>query len=163
MNIILDHQQIQNITRRMAFQIAETYYGEKEMVLVGVAENGFKIARQIEGYLHQIGGFDVQLGKLNIDKKNPIGSTTCDLAPKVYSGKNLVIVDDVLNSGQTLIYAVQHFLSVPLRKCKTAVLVDRNHKNYPIKADFKGISLSTSKQNHVEVLEENGHFKAILS
>ena len=67
----------------------------------------------------------------------------------------MVLVDDVLNSGTTLIYAVRHFLEVPLKKFKTAVLIDRNHKKYPVKADFKGISLSTSLQEHVQVVFEN--------
>jgi hypothetical protein len=71
--------------------------------------------------------------------------------------KGLIVVDDVLNSGTTLIYAVRHFLDVPLTKFKTAVLVDRNHKKYPVKADFKGISLSTSLLEHVRVVfDENG-------
>jgi len=69
------------------------------------------------------------------------------------------LVDDVLNSGTALIYGVRHFLDVPLKKLKTAVLVDRNHKKYPVKADFKGISLSTSLFEHVQVVfeEENNH------
>jgi pyrimidine operon attenuation protein / uracil phosphoribosyltransferase len=75
-----------------------------------------------------------------------------------------VLVDDVLNSGTALIYAVKHFLDVPLKKFKTAVLVDRNHKKFPVKADFKGISLSTSLQEHVEVVfDENGNDKVLLS
>ena len=74
------------------------------------------------------------------------------------------MVDDVLNSGTTLIYAVRHFLDVPLKKFKTAVLVDRNHKKYPVKADFKGISLSTSSLDNVEVVfNENGENYAFLS
>ena len=62
------------------------------------------------------------------------------------------MVDDVLNSGTTLIYSVKHFLNVPLKQFKTAVLINRNHKKYPVKADFKGISLSTSLNHHVEVI-----------
>jgi pyrimidine operon attenuation protein/uracil phosphoribosyltransferase len=74
------------------------------------------------------------------------------------------LVDDVLNSGTTLIYAVRHFLDVPLTKFKTAVLVDRNHKKYPVKADFKGISLSTSLLEHVNVVfDDNGQDSAYLS
>ena len=69
-----------------------------------------------------------------------------------YQNKGLILVDDVLNSGTTLIYGVRHFLDVPLKKFKTAVLVDRNHKKYPIKADFKGISLSTSLLENVQVI-----------
>ena len=71
---------------------------------------------------------------------------------KIYENKSLVLVDDVLNSGTTLIYGVRHFLDVSLKKFKTAVLIDRNHKKYPIKADFKGISLSTSLLEHVQVV-----------
>ena len=79
-----------------------------------------------------------------------------------YSNKGLVLVDDVLNSGTTLIYAVRHFLDVPLKKFKTAVLVDRNHKKYPVKADFKGISLSTSSKEHVQVVFESDNSYAYL-
>jgi len=74
------------------------------------------------------------------------------------------LIDDVLNSGTTLIYAVRHFLDVPLKKFKTVVLVDRNHKKYPVKADFKGISLSTSLLEHVQVVfEDNNNSYAYLS
>ena len=80
-----------------------------------------------------------------------------------YENKGLVLVDDVLNSGTTLIYGVKHFLDVPLKKLKTAVLVDRNHKKYPVKADFKGISLSTSLLEHVQVVFEANESYAYLS
>lgn len=81
-----------------------------------------------------------------------------------YANKGLILVDDVLNSGTTLIYAIRHFLDVPLKKFKTAVLVDRNHKKYPVKADFKGISLSTSILEHVQVVfDEDGNSHAYLS
>jgi pyrimidine operon attenuation protein/uracil phosphoribosyltransferase len=86
------------------------------------------------------------------------------LSKEQYANKGLILVDDVLNSGTTLIYAVRHFLDVPLTKFKTAVLVDRNHKKYPVKADFKGISLSTSLLEHVRVVfDENGQNSAYLS
>ena len=81
----------------------------------------------------------------------------------MYQNKSLVLVDDVLNSGTTLVYGVKHFLDVDLKKFKTAVLVDRNHKKYPVKADFKGISLSTSLQEHVSVIFETNNNHAFLS
>ncbi|WP_395046843.1 phosphoribosyltransferase family protein, partial [Flavobacterium sp.] len=77
---------------------------------------------------------------------------TTSINKNEYKNKGLVLVDDVLNSGTTLIYGVRHFLDVDLNKFKTAVLIDRNHKKYPIKADFKGISLSTSLLEHVQVV-----------
>jgi pyrimidine operon attenuation protein/uracil phosphoribosyltransferase len=80
-----------------------------------------------------------------------------------YENKGLVLVDDVLNSGTVLAYGIRFFLDVPLKKFKTAVLVDRNHKKYPVKADFKGISLSTSLQEHVQVVFEKDNNHAYLS
>ena len=77
-------------------------------------------------------------------------------------GKSLVLVDDVLNSGTTLIYGVAYFLNIPLKQFKTAVLVDRNHKKYPVKADFKGISLSTSLNENVVVSFEKNNFSVTL-
>ena len=75
----------------------------------------------------------------------------------------MIVVDDVLNSGRTLIYGVKFFLEVPLKRLTTAVLVNRNHKHFPVKADFKGISLSTSLQEHVSVIFEEGNDRVCLS
>ena len=106
----------------------------------------------------------VSLCEVQINKLNPQFPVHTSLTKEQYTNKGLVIVDDVLNSGTTLIYAVRHFLDVPLTKFKTAVLVDRNHKKYPVKADFKGISLSTSSLEHVQVVfDENGNSYAYLS
>lgn len=97
-----------------------------------------------------------------MDKKNPIGSVSASLPDTQYQNKSVVLVDDVLNSGLTLIYGVRYFLEVPLKKFTTAVLVNRNHKRFPIKADFKGISLSTSLQEHIQVVFKEGNDSAYL-
>jgi pyrimidine operon attenuation protein/uracil phosphoribosyltransferase len=97
-----------------------------------------------------------------IDKKNPIEPITTSLESKIYKNKSLVLVDDVLHSGTTLIYGIKHFLQVPLKQFNTAVLVDRNHKKYPVKADFKGISLSTSINENVSVVFEKENYFARL-
>ena len=97
-----------------------------------------------------------------IDKKNPTAEITTSLTEKDYTNKSLILVDDVLHSGTTLIYGVKHFLNVPLKQFKTAVLVDRNHKKFPIKADYKGISLSTSLNENVSVIFETGKDRAVL-
>ena len=100
--------------------------------------------------------------KVMIDKKNPIEPITTSLESKIYKNKSLVLVDDVLHSGTTLIYGIKHFLQVPLKQFNTAVLVDRNHKKYPVKADFKGISLSTSINENVSVVFEKWNYFARL-
>jgi pyrimidine operon attenuation protein/uracil phosphoribosyltransferase len=100
---------------------------------------------------------------VNINKKTPLESIGTSLKASDYRDKSLVLIDDVLNSGKTLMYGVRHFLEVPLKRFKTAVLIDRNHKNYPIKADFKGLSLSTSLHEHVEVIHSDKGFEAYLT
>lgn len=152
MNVILSHQEIVHKTKRIAFQIYETFVDEHEIVLAGIAENGYVFAEKIAEQLRAISDLKVVLCKVFIDKQNPQNVVKTSIPATEYSKKGLVVVDDVLNSGTTLIYAVRHFLDVPLTKFKTAVLVDRNHKKYPVKADFKGISLSTSLQEHVSVV-----------
>ena len=86
-----------------------------------------------------------------------------DLTKADYENKAIVLVDDVMNSGATLVYGVKYFLEVPLKKFKTAVLIDRSHKKYPVKADFKGISLSTSSLEHIQVVFNENEEYAYLS
>ena len=97
-----------------------------------------------------------------IDKKKPLTQVETSIGESDYKNKSLVLVDDVLNSGTTLIYGVKYFLDVPLKRFKTAVLVNRNHKKYPVKADFKGISLSTSIKEHIQVDFVENESKAYL-
>lgn len=150
-NIILNHQEIEHKIRRIAYQIYETFVDEDTVIVAGIADNGIVFAEKIKTNLEKIAPIKVLLCEVRIDKQNPNNAVTTSLKPEEYSNKCLVLVDDVLNSGTTLIYGVRHFLDVPLKKFKTAVLVDRNHKKYPVKADFKGISLSTSLLEHVSV------------
>ena len=150
-SIILNQVQISQKIRRIAYQIYETNSSEKEIILAGIVGNGFIFAEKLMEVLQEISPLNVIICKVNIDKKNPLNTITTSLDVKEYKNKSLVLVDDVLSSGTTLIYGIKHFLDVPLKKFKTAVLVNRNHKKYPVKADFKGISLSTSIKEHIQV------------
>ena len=163
-NIILSNQEIEHTIKRIAYQIYETFIDEDEIVIAGIASNGFIFAKKIADSLNTISPLKVSLCEVQINKHQPESNVKTSIAQSDYTNKGLVLVDDVLNSGTTLIYAVRHFLDVPLKKFKTAVLVDRNHKKYPVKADFKGISLSTSSLDNVEVVfNENGENYAFLS
>lgn len=150
-SIILNDQQITDKIRRIAYQIYESNTKEKVVILAGIKNNGFILAERIATALRAISPLEVILCEVTMDKKNPREMMTTSLDAEAYKDKSLVLVDDVLNSGTTLIYAARHFLDVPLKRFKTVVLVNRNHKKYPIKADFKGISLSTSMQEHIYV------------
>jgi len=150
-SIILNDQQIQDKIRRIAYQIYESNTKEKEIILAGIQQNGYILAQRIAKALSEISPIEVKLCEVLIDKKNPRSEVSTSQEASAYKNKSLILVDDVLNSGTTLIYAARHFLDVPLKRFKTVVLVNRNHKKYPIKADFKGISLSTSMQEHIYV------------
>ena len=163
-NIILTHQEIEHKIKRIAYQIYETFVDEEEIVLAGITKNGFVFAQKIATALALIAPSKVSLCEVELNKHQPDLAIRTSLTKENYTDKGLVLVDDVLNSGTTLIYAVRHFLEVPLKKFKTAVLIDRNHKKYPVKADFKGISLSTSLFEHVQVVfEDSGNSYAYLS
>ncbi|GAA3597866.1 phosphoribosyltransferase domain-containing protein [Flavivirga amylovorans] len=161
-NIILNHNEINHKIRRIAFQIYENNVNEKEVILAGIDKNGYVFAKKLKTVLQKISEINPILCKVSIDKKNPHADIETSISSDDYKNKSLVLVDDVLNSGTTLIYGVRHFLNVPLKQFKTAVLVNRNHKKYPVKADFKGISLSTSLHEHVNVVLEGKTFEAVL-
>ena len=161
-NTILNHQEINHKIRRIAYQIYESNVNEEEIILAGIENNGFILAKKLKQNLEKISDLNPILCKVKIDKKNPLSPIETSLEQGEYINKSIVLIDDVLNSGSTLIYGVKHFLDVPLKQFKTAVLVNRNHKKYPVKADFKGISLSTSLNEHVEIILTGKTFEAYL-
>jgi len=161
-NTILNHQEIEHKIRRIAYQIYETFADEQEVVIAGITNNGFILAQKIGQILNEITESNIILCEVKIDKTHPYNPITTSISPETYQNKCIVLVDDVLNSGTTLIYGVKHFLEIPVKKFKTVVLIDRNHKKYPVKADFKGLSLSTSSKEHVQVVFEPKNDHAYL-
>ena len=162
-NIILNHQEIEHKIKRIAYQIYETFVDDKVIIIAGISSNGFEFAKKIAAVFNEISNINVVLCEVFVNKQQPHLPITTSVSADNYSNKSIVLVDDVLNSGTTLIYAVKHFLEVPISKLKTAVLVDRNHKKYPVKVDFKGISLSTSLLEHVSVIFSDQNNHALLS
>ena len=146
---ILDYQSIKKKIRRISLQILESNIDQDEIIIAGIDLNGFIIAKKISQEISKISEINIKLCKVKIDKKNPLNDISTSLNFEDYQNKSLVIIDDVLNSGATLMYSVKYFLNTKIKSLKTAVLVDRNHKKYPIKADFNGLSLSTSIQSKV--------------
>ena len=148
---ILDNNLVKKKIIRISLQIIESNIDEKEIIIAGIEKKGFIFAKKISNEIKKKSNIDTKLCRISLNKKNPMDKIFISLKTNEYENKSVVIVDDVLNSGSTLIHAVKFFLNTKLKKLKTAVLVDRNHKKYPVKADFKGLSLSSSVQNHVEV------------
>lgn len=160
--VILNKQQIAHKITRIAYQVYESNVNENKVIIAGIKKNGFVLAKKIKTEVERISPLEVVLCEVIIDKKNPTQAVKTSLPLEEFKNQSLLLVDDVLNSGTTLIYGVKHFLDVPLKQFKTAVLVDRNHKKYPVKVDFKGISLSTSLSENVAVSFANNRDIAVL-
>lgn len=160
--LILDDLEIKHKIKRIAYQIYESNVNENHVVLAGILQSGYELAKKLKTELEKISDLKITLCEVKVNKKNPLQEIQTSLSPEAYQDQSIVLVDDVLNSGTTLIYGVRHFLNVPLKQFKTAVLVDRSHKKYPVKADFKGISLSTSIHETITVTFSPSGDKAVL-
>ncbi len=113
--------------------------------------------------IKSISQLKVKLHELHIDKTNPIESVVkLNIGQDELLNQSIILVDDVLNSGKTMMYGLQHFLKGPIKRLATAVLVDRSHKRFPVNADYVGISLATTLKEHIEVSFDKGDFKAYL-
>jgi pyrimidine operon attenuation protein/uracil phosphoribosyltransferase len=156
-SIILTNTQVNHKIRRIALQILESNVGEDKIVLAGISKNGFIIAEKLQKIIADYSDVTIVLCEVFINKKNVLTDVKLSIATEDYINSSVVLIDDVLHSGATLIYGVKHFLNVPLKQLKTAVLINRNHKKYPIKADFKGLSLSTSINEHIEIVFDNNN------
>ena len=147
---ILNSKQIGQKLNRLAYEVYENNFEEKELLIAGIEGNGYIVAKRICEILKKVSKTKLTLGKITINKKNPLSEdATCDFTDKDYKNKTVILVDDVLNSGKTLIYGVKIFLDKPVKKINTLVLVDRSHTRFPVKADFVGLSLSTTLQEHI--------------
>ncbi len=160
---IMHHQQVEQKLNRLAWQIYEKNTNQTQIILAGIAQRGYAIAQRLESELSSISGIKIELLKITLDKEKPSSETTKvdkDIAP--FSNIPVVVVDDVLNSGRTLVYALSPFIKNKHPQISTLVLVDRNHRRFPIHADFVGMSLATTMQEHVEVTFEDGKFEVFL-
>lgn len=149
--LILDGPQVEKKIDRIAYQIYEDNYQEKAIIIAGIADKGYLLSEKIVKKVATISNIEVHHVKLTVDKENPLKEAIAMTPNLALEDKVVILVDDVLNSGQTLIYGVKYLLNFPVKKISTAVLIDRNYKRYPIGTQYVGLSLSTTLQNHVSV------------
>jgi pyrimidine operon attenuation protein/uracil phosphoribosyltransferase len=162
--LILNNKQIEQKINRIAYEIYENNYGEKVIIIAGIVGNGYTLAEKINTVIKKISPIKTKLIEIKINKENPAEKDIkISLTDKDLKNKVIILVDDVLNSGKTLIFGAKPFLITPVKRLTTAVLVDRGHNRYPIKADFVGLSLSTTLQEHISVELKKGKEAAYLS
>jgi pyrimidine operon attenuation protein/uracil phosphoribosyltransferase len=163
--LILNSKQIEQKINRIAFEIYENNYDEKEIIIAGISKNGYLLAKRIDAVVQKLSPIKTTLIDIAINKENPLAEEIkIALTEKELKNKVVILVDDVLNSGKTLIFGTKPFLDFPIKRLTTVVLVDRGHNRYPIKADLVGLSLSTTLQEHIGVeLDKKGEENVFLS
>ena len=146
---ILTADVIKRKIRRMAFQVAEENTGETSLIIAGIAGNGVLLAEKLVAELQQIIEIDINLVTVHINKKHPLDASADGYID--FTDKVVLIVDDVSNTGRTLLYALKPFLESIPKKIQTLVLVERSHKLYAVQPDYVGLSVATTLLEHITV------------
>lgn len=156
--LILDKERLDWKLQRMAYQVWENNSNEQEVTLLGIQGSGLVVAKSLARRLKKISPLKVAVVSLKLNKRKPL--TEDITVGEDLNGKSLVLVDDVANSGKTLLYALTPVLKSEPKKIMIAVLVDRKHKSYPITPDIVGHSVATTLQEHIEVETEGDSITA---
>jgi pyrimidine operon attenuation protein/uracil phosphoribosyltransferase len=161
---ILNADQIDKKITRIAYEIYEENASEKEVVLAGTVSGGYELAQRLEKALKEISPLKIILTKVEVNRKKLSEEGAIKLDGKInLKGKTVILVDDVLNTGQMLSYCIKAILQFPVKCLRIAVLVDRNHTLFPIKSDYTGLSIATTLQEHIQVnLKTKGKESVIL-
>lgn len=154
---ILSKETAEKKLRRMALEIIENNYGEKQLILAGIRDSGTVVARCVRQKLQELSSIKTELISIKLDKHKPKEVTLSKKSD--FTGNVIIVMDDVVNSGQTLLYALKPFLEFHPKKIQTLVLVERSHKNFPIRPDYVGLSVSTTLQEHIVVEVEKDAVK----
>ena len=148
---ILDKEQIQEKIKRISYEIYEESFDDKSILICGIEENGSIIAKKIIKELQSICDIKIEFMSIDLNKRKPLNTVEIKSSKNNIKNKSIVLIDDVSNTGKTLIYVIKELIKFEPKKINTAVLVNRDHTLFPIKINFVGLSLSTSIKSHIEV------------
>ncbi len=150
--LLLNNKQIMQRIQRIACQVFEDCYDEKEIIVAGISNSGFVFAKKLVSVLKKTYPLGITLIEVKVNKEKPLQpSLSDDITAKQLKNKVVIVVDDVLNSGKTLMYSLRPFLESDVKKIRTVLLVNRDHKRYPVAADYVGLTLSTTVKEHITV------------
>ena len=150
---ILDRATADQKLQRLALEVAEQFDRNEELIIIGIKSSGLVIAEKIKEILHQYIP-TVKVISASLDKRSPKDITLSE--PVDFNGNNILITDDVSNSGKTMLYVLKPLLDSHPKRIQTLVLVERMHKLFPVKPDYVGSSIATTLQDHIYVEVENG-------
>jgi pyrimidine operon attenuation protein/uracil phosphoribosyltransferase len=150
--LLLSTAQINQKVKRMAYEILESNFGEKELIFAGICEQGELLAKQLAKHLDNISTVNCTVVRIDLDKSHPFRLAHHTLQEDIkFDNKVIIMVDDVLHTGKTIAYGLKPFLSKKIKKIEVAVLVDRSHTAFPIKATYIGYGLSTTLSDNIQV------------
>lgn len=158
--MVLDAISANKKLRRMALEIAERNEGIQEILLIGIKENGIFIAKKIEKYLQPIFAGNIKTIALSLNKKNPDEVLLSE--PISLTGKLILLIDDVANSGKTMLYALRPLLLQQPSQVQTLALVERTHKLFPVALNYVGLSVSTKMEENIVVTVIDGEVTGAL-
>lgn len=168
--LILDHSAIETRLRRMAYEIYERNYAAESLVVVGVDIRGGYLAARVCAYLREIApqiALETATATLQRqDKAGIVGNIPVQLPLPLDAlrGRTLLVIDDVLYGGNTLLNVVSCLLPALPARIETCVLIDRGHRLMPISPNYVGLELATSLQQHVAFrILPNGECAAYLA
>jgi len=160
---ILDNERCERKIQRMALEIRERNSDSQDILIAGIATTGLEVAKRLAHYIESGSGKSIAVHAIRLNKSNPLEKPVeTTIHEKDLQNAVLILVDDVQNSGRTLLYAIRHFLDFPIKAVQSCVLIDRRHNLFPVRADYVGTSLSTTLQEHVEVKFEDDKFSVWL-
>ena len=158
---ILSKSSAREKLHRMALEIAENLGDDAtQLVLIGVEQNGTAMARQLEGFIGKYISTEIKILTISLDKLHPKEvrlSETLD-----FNNKNVILIDDVSNSGKTLLYATKPLLDYHPSRIQTLVMIERMHRLFPIKPDYVGLTLATTGQDHIRVEIEGEEITGVI-
>jgi pyrimidine operon attenuation protein/uracil phosphoribosyltransferase len=151
-SIVLNQVQINQKIERIAFQIYENTFEENSIFVGGIAGNGFLLAERIVSKLMEISTQNIRLFEVIVDKENPLDTEiSLSIDDNDLSQSTVIIFDDVINSGRTMMYAVRRILNNKLKVLKVATLVNRTHRRYPVQAEYVGLNIATTLKDKIVV------------
>ena len=151
-NCVLDKETIQRKIKRMALEVAERNTEEKEIIIAGINGNGEVVARVLANELKKLSLFNIEIITVQLNKKDPLLVSLTQ--ERNWNDKVVLLVDDVANTGKTMLFGMKPFLESYPKKIQTLVLVERSHKLFPVQTDFAGLSIATTLQEHITVETE---------
>lgn len=163
MQTVLTKTQIDQKITRLAHQVLENAYNEQTIYLAGICGNGIRIAHKIKSIIENQTSAVIEVFEITLDKHFPLEHPiSAGIDTKNLMGAYIILIDDVLNSGRTMQYALFKLLESRVKSIKTLALVDRHHHLFPIKCDYAGILLSTTLKDRVEINFDEEEYSAKL-